>query len=91
MEVNMGYGGDTDAFLRRARAFAEQEGPGALDHITAVILGETSARDREDRKAVDMLLGFNPDDDALRTFLETRGNSIDESQRLRIQKRLDSP
>jgi len=90
MEVNMGYGGDTDAFLRRSRAFAEQEGPGALHHITAVILGVISDRDREDRKAVDMLLDFNPDDEALRTFLEERGKSIDETQRLRIQERLGS-
>lgn len=91
MEVNMGYRGDAEEFLRRSRLFAEQEAPGALDHITAVILGVISDRDREDRKAVDILLGYNPNAEALRTFLETRGNSIEEAQRIRIQERLDSP
>ncbi|MCW1923715.1 hypothetical protein OKA05_14205 [Luteolibacter arcticus] len=91
MKVRMGFGGDAEAFLSESRQFAEEEGPGAVDHITAVILGETSDRDREDRKAVDLLLGFNPDDDALRTFLEIRGASIDKAQRLRIEERLSPP
>lgn len=89
MEVNMGYGGDDEAFLLRSRDFAEQEGPGALDHITAVILGIIASRDREDRKAVDTLLAFDPDDEALRTFLDKRGESIDKTQRQRIQERLN--
>jgi trimethylamine:corrinoid methyltransferase-like protein len=38
--------------------------------------------------AVDTLLGFDPDDDALRTFLRARGADIDETQRVRIEERL---
>ncbi|HEY1123935.1 MAG TPA: hypothetical protein VGE67_20115 [Haloferula sp.] len=92
MKVGMGgYGGDTDKFLAESRKLAEEEGPGALDHITAVILGETSDRDHQDQKAVDLLLSFNPNNEALRTFLEIRGSSLEKSQRLRIEERLSLP
>jgi hypothetical protein len=91
MKVGMGgYGGDTGKFLEASRKLAAEEGPGALDHITAVILGETSERDHEDRKAVDLLLEFEPDDEALHTFLEIRRSSLEESQRRRIEERLSS-
>jgi hypothetical protein len=90
MKVGMGFGGDVGKFLAESRQFAEEDGPGAVDYITAVILGETSDRDRQDRQAVDQLLGFNPDDEALRTFLEIRANNLEKSQRLRVEARLSS-
>ena len=90
MEVNMGFKGTPREYIDEVRAFANEEGPGITGKLTALILGTIADRDHDDKAAVDMLLGFDPDDAALRVFLKARGASLDAKQRERITARLGS-
>jgi len=91
MEVNMGFKGTPREYIDQVRAFADEEGPGVTGKLTALILGTIADRDHDDKAAVDMLLGFDPDDASLRVFLKTRGATLDAKQNQRITERLGSP
>jgi len=91
MEVGMGFKGTPREFIDQVRAFASEESPGIAGNLTALILGTVADHDHEDQAAVDMLLSFEPDAEALRLFLKTRGATLDAKQRERINARFGPP
>ncbi|MGJ8677865.1 MAG: hypothetical protein ACSHX0_10135 [Akkermansiaceae bacterium] len=89
MKIGGGLGEEpVNVFNQRMRKLAKEEGLCNADDLTAVILGVMSERDRQDERAVDELLSYNPSPSALEIFLGERRDSLDSTQRERVTRRL---